>query len=151
MTNDPLLTLLDVAERQRDEALAALLLAESTQRRLQLQAQQLRAYRDEYLGRAPASQGRAAPIEMLRTHQAFMGRLDQAVAQLQAQLAAADQDVARRREQVLAQEQRVASVRKLLQRREHEARRLEDRAEQRRSDEAALRRTWGGMLHPATR
>jgi flagellar FliJ protein len=133
-------TLLDHAERQRDAAMARLLQAEETARRLHLQAEQLQAYRHEYRQRHPAQGGRTASIEVLRCHQGFMQRLDQALAQQQGQLETADACCSTLRVELLALQTRVASVRKLMERRGHEAQRRADRHEQNRSDEAAARR-----------
>ncbi len=130
-------TLLEHAERERDEAMAALLQAESVARRLQAQADQLRNYRDDVRTRHPALGGRSAGIEALRCHQDFMQRLDQALNQQDGQLQAQGQRCAALRAQLVAQETRVASVRKLLERRGQAARVQADRQEQRRSDDSA--------------
>jgi len=130
-------TLLEHAERQRDDALAALLQAESGLRRLEAQAEQLRDYRDDYRTRHPALGGRSAGIEALRCHQDFMQRLDQALHQQAGQLQAHAARCATLRAQLVAQETRVASVRKLLERRGQAAQVQADRLEQRRSDESA--------------
>ncbi len=132
-----LTTLLEHAERQRDDAQAALLQAESTVRRLQAQAEQLRSYRDDYRGRHPALGGRSAGIEALRLHQDFMQRLDQALHQQAGQLQAGETRCTTLRAHLVAQETRVASVRKLLERRGQQAQVHADRLEQRRSDDAA--------------
>ncbi len=136
---ESLQTLLQHTERQRDEALAAVLRAESTAQRLQQQTEQLLAYRDDYRRQAPASGGRSASIELLRCHQGFMQRLDQALDQQRGQTAQAGQQVARLRAALMALDMRVAAVRKLLQRRAAVARQADARHEQRRTDEAAMR------------
>jgi flagellar FliJ protein len=132
-----LTTLLELAQRQRDEALSVLLRAEEAVRRLRLQSEQLVAYRDDYRGRNPAMGGRSAPIELLRSHEAFMTRLHQAMAQQQLQLQNAEARTGEARAALLALETRVASVRKLLERREADQRLLSARQDQRRSDDAA--------------
>jgi|CXWL01.1.fsa_nt_gi flagellar FliJ protein len=135
-------TLLEHAERERDETMAALLHAEEAARRLRVQADQLHAYRDEYRLRGPAHGGRSAPIELLRCHQGFMQRLEQALGQQQATLLAAQARVAEQRSALLAQEIRVASVRKLLERRGEDHQRAAARLEQRRHDDDAVQRLW---------
>ena len=130
-------TLLQHAERQRDQALAALLQAEDAVRRHQLQADQLQGYRDEYRQRHPALGGRSASIEMLRCHEGFMQRLEQAMQQQQGQMQATHNRCASLRHALVAHETRVASVRKLLERRDDTARLAAARLDQRRSDEAA--------------
>ncbi|MDO9073489.1 MAG: flagellar export protein FliJ [Rubrivivax sp.] len=130
-------TLLEHAERQRDDAQAAMLQAESALRRLEAQAEQLRDYRDDYRTRHPALGGRSAGIEALRNHQDFMQRLDQALHQQDGQMQAHATRCAALRTQLVAQETRVASVRKLLERRGEVAQVQANRLEQRRSDESA--------------
>jgi flagellar FliJ protein len=140
-------TLLDHAQDQRDRAMVALLQREETARRLRLQWDQLQAYHAEYQGRSPTQGGRSAPIEALRSHHAFMQRLDQALSQQQGLLRAADAELEQARQLLLRLETRVASVRKLLERREHEQRRGAQRVEQNRSDEAVLQRRWRDSAH----
>lgn len=140
-----LTTLLDHAERERDEALARLLQAQEHARRLQQQAEQLETYRDEYRSRHPALGGRAASIDLVRCHQQFMHRLDLALAHQQLQIEQSTARAAALRAELLALETRVASVRKLVERRDLEARRLAERQEQRASDEAAQRGSAGAL------
>ena len=135
-------SLLEQAERHRDEAHAALLQGEDGARRARQQMDQLQAYHAEYAARTPTQRGRATSIDELRSHHAFMQRLDQAVAQQQGLLQAAEARVAQQRLLLLQRETRVASVRKLLQRRQAEAQRGALRQEQLRSDEAAAQRHW---------
>ena len=135
-------TLLDIATRERDQAAAALAQAEQQLRAQQNQWEQLQAYQADYARRAPAHGGQAAPIEVLRCHQAFMGRLDQAMAHQQRVLHAAEGEAQLRRQTLLQRETRLASVRKLMQRRADTASHAAERADQRRTDEAALQRHW---------
>lgn len=145
-------TLLAHAERERDESQAALLQAEAAARRQRLQWQQLQSYHADYAARAPTLGGRAAPIDALRSHHAFMQRLDQALAQQQGLLKAGEQRVADQRQQLLKREVRLASVRKLDERRQQEAQRGAQRLEQRRSDDSAVARRWHDSSHsPLTR
>ncbi len=137
-----LATLIHHAERQRDEAMAALMQAEDAARRNLEQAEQLRTYRVEYAARSPARGGRSAPIELLRCHLDFMQRLEQALAQQQLQAEAAERHAAQSRHALLELETRVASVRKLMERRSKELRCVADRADQRRNDEASQQRAW---------
>ena len=130
-------TLFEYATHERDEALAAVLLAEEACRRLRQQADQLHAYRDDYRQRHPAQGGRSASIELLRCHEGFMQRLDQALVLQQQHLQAAETRVATLRSVLLARETRVASVRKLLERRGQQARHTAARQDQRCTDEAA--------------
>lgn len=134
-------TLLEHAERLRNEALALLLQAEEAARRLQQQALQLVAYREEYRLRQPGLGGRSTSIELLRSHHEFMQRLEQALTQQEGQMALSNNRLTARRAELLALETRVASVRKLLDRRSLEQRRRSDRQEQRISDDAAQHAT----------
>jgi flagellar FliJ protein len=131
-------TLLSHAERERDEALALLLQAEEDLRRLQQQAEQLLAYRGDYRLRHPATGGRSSSIELLRCHEGFMQRLDQALHQQGGQVQQAQARCQHLRAALLAEETRVASVRKLLERRGLQAQRVAARQEQRLSDETAM-------------
>ena len=140
--NPPLQTLIQHAEQARDAAMATLLQAEDASRRLRQQWQQLQAYHADYAARAPGLSGRAAPIDALRSHHAFMQRLGQALAQQQGLLQAADQRAAQQRQALLAAEQRVASVRKLSERRQQEAQRSANALDERRRDESAMQRHW---------
>jgi flagellar FliJ protein len=130
-------TLLEHAEQQRNEALALLLQAEEAARRLQQQALQLLAYRDEYRQRQPGMGGHSVSIELLRSHHEFMQRLELALTQQEGQTAQAENRLNARRAALLALETRVASVRKLMERRSKDLRRSHDRQEQRLSDDAA--------------
>jgi flagellar protein FliJ len=141
-------TLLDHAEHQRDQALAALIQAENGASRLRQQATQLHAYRNEYRARHPAQGGRIASIGLLRCHQDFMARLEQAMTQQQDQLRAAEEQISALRAELVALETRVASVRKLIERRAAERERIAERQEQRRIDDAVVRR--GGGDGPLT-
>lgn len=135
-------TLLDIATRERDQAAAALAQAEQQLRAQQQQWEQLQGYQADYARRSPALGGKAAPIEVLRCHQAFMGRLDQALAHQQRVLQAADGEAQRCRHALLQRETRLASIRKLAERRAGSAAQAAERADQRRTDEAAMQRHW---------
>ena len=142
-----MLSLLEHAQNQRDAAMAELLRGEESARQLRQQAQQLDSYHADYAARAPTQNGRTAPIELLRSHLAFMQRLDQAVAQQHSLLQAAEAQLVQRRQTLVEREIRVASVRKLLQRRDEVAQRRSSRQEQNRSDEATAQRRWRDSTH----
>jgi flagellar FliJ protein len=139
MLNPALSTLLEQAEIERDAALARMLQADEAARQARAQADQLHAYREDYRRRAPALDGRSASIDLVRCHQGFMQRLDQAIEQQREQLARLEQGAAALRVVLLERDVRLATVKKLIERRTHEARRVHARAEQRHTDEAALR------------
>lgn len=139
MSSSALHTLLEQAETERDAALARMLQADEAARQARAQAEQLHAYREDYRRRAPALNGRSASIELVRCHQGFMQRLDQAIEQQRGQLARIEQQAIELREVLLEREVRVASVKKLMERRAQEAQRHAWRAEQRQTDESAQR------------
>jgi flagellar protein FliJ len=147
--SDSLATMLELAARQRDIARAALMQAEGASNRALAQLDQLTAYQAEYRTRAPGRAGLAAPIELLRCHQGFMGRLDQALLQQREAVKTADHELHRRRQHLQQAELHVASVQKLIERRHAEHARVEARREQRQTDESAmLRHRQGGGLDP---
>jgi flagellar FliJ protein len=133
-------TLRELSERQRDTARARLMQAEAQSNRAMAQLEQLRAYEADYRARTPGSAGAAAPIELLRCHQGFMGRLEQALVQQQEAVRRAEAELLRRRDLLQEAELKLASVQKLLQRRQAEQGRAEARRDQRQADEAALQR-----------
>ncbi len=143
-------SLLEHAERERDDSLAATRRAESTSQQLRQQLEQLQAYRADYVSRSPGHGGRAAPIELLHCHQAFMQRLDQALAQQAGLLQSADVQLMHQRQLLLARETRVAAVRKLVERRAHDHQRVHARREQNRSDEATAQRHWHDSVRKGT-
>jgi flagellar FliJ protein len=147
--SDSLATMLELAARQRDIERAALMQAEGASNRALAQLDQLAAYQAEYRTRTPGLAGLAAPIELLRCHQGFMGRLDQAMLQQREAVQTADTELRRRRLLLQQAELRVASVQKLIERRQAEHARAEARREQRQTDESAmLRHRHGSGLDP---
>src|SRR5688572_21737256 len=109
-------TLLQHAEQQRDEGVVALARAEDFAARMVDQTAQLMAYRNDYRQRHPAQDGRSATIELLRCHQGFMQRLDQAIAQQQSQQRHAEHNVLQQRATLLELQTRAAAVGKLIER-----------------------------------
>jgi flagellar FliJ protein len=134
--------LLEHAERERDEAMVALVQAEDACRHLQQQLDQLLDYRREFESRSPGAGGKAAPIELLRCHQGFAQRLEQALAQQGDLVQSTESRLQSLRQVLLQRETRVAAVRKLVERRLQEQQRNQARLEQKRSDEAAAQRRW---------
>lgn len=142
--------LLEHAERQRDEALARLVQAEESSRRLRNQWEQLKVYRADYEARAPGMGAQAAPIELVRCHQGFVQRLDQALTQQSALMQGADEQLALKRQMLLERETHVASVRKLVERRMQDHQRTTARLEQKRSDDANTQRRWRNSTQSST-
>jgi flagellar FliJ protein len=131
--------LLQQAETARDAAQARHAQADAQARRATLQAEQLAQYREEYARRAPALQGRGVNIELVRCHQGFMQRLQQAIEQQHQQVRSLHEQLAHEREALLEREMQLAALRRLAERRAQEARRAGARREQDDNDEAALR------------
>jgi flagellar FliJ protein len=132
-------TLREREQAERDRALALLRDAQSQADHAQAQAEQLRQYRAEYAQRWTSQFRQQGTMELVQCYQSFMQRLEQAVAQ---QAALAEQSRVRvdaQRDLLRECELRLASVCRLIERREHQQRRLADRAEQRASDETAQR------------
>lgn len=138
----PLNTLLEHAERERDDALAQQQRAEAAMRGAENQVHQLLAYRGECERRwSERSRAGTTPTLML-CHQTFLGRLQTAV-DLQGEVVQrAQAEVQRCREQLLGLELRVASVRKLMERREAALAQQAGRIEQKTFDEIATRAAW---------
>lgn len=135
-------TLLQQAEGQRDQALAALQRAEELARRAQAQAEQLAGYRGEYRQRWSQQFSRQGTMDIVHCYQSFTQRLDEAIQQQNQQAAHTEAQVAQLRQQLVAAEMRVAAVKKLIERRTHEHRRHAERREQRQTDETAQQLRW---------
>jgi flagellar FliJ protein len=136
-------TLLEQAETERDAALARMQQADEAVRQSRAQSEQLWAYREDYRRRAPALNGKSATIELMRCHHGFMQRLDQAIDHQRGQLAGIEKQAVALRELLLEREMRVAAVKKLIERRAAEAMRVAARVDQRQTDEAAQRVSYG--------
>jgi flagellar FliJ protein len=157
----PLLTLLEQSERERDQAWADAQRAMQAQQAAQAQAEQLLTYRREYEQRWSAQFKTEARIELLHCYRGFMERLTQAVDQQGHIAAQAGKQADQARAKLAEHEMRVASVRKLIERRTHELRLAADRRDQKQTDEFASRAGWGrtgtahdqaldsGLPHPA--
>jgi flagellar FliJ protein len=149
MKQDPMQTLhaLLLREReQRNRALAAHRQAGDVAQRARDQAEQLRAYREQYRARwaTQFSQGGTMPI--VHCYRSFMQRLDQAVAQ-QAQAAErCAAALALAHGELLRCERQLSSVRKLIERRGAEAQRGHQRREQKHNDEQAQRAHLNGAM-----
>jgi flagellar protein FliJ len=135
--NTGLQLLQELNERQRDAGLLHVQKAQAMLQQQEQQAEQLRLYRAEYQTRHPAMHGRSSSIAMLRHHQSFMDRLDQALQQQQQQVQAAAARLTTRQAEQLTLEMRVASVQKLQQRRDLVEQQAQGRRDQRSTDELA--------------
>ena len=135
-----LTTLLEQAESQRNVALAAFNQARARRDSARDQARDLDTYRSDYQHRWNQQfRSRAATPDIVRCYQQFAERLELAIAQQAQAVEVTEQALTRAGETLSAHELRVASVRKLIERRQHEARRGADRREQAANDEMAQR------------
>jgi flagellar protein FliJ len=134
---DTLALLLERASADRDRLSGEMRRAEEVQRHQQAQADHLAAYREEYVQRWSRQFGRGGAIEIVQCYQSFMQRLEEAMLQQAAQVERASAMLHQLRDALQQAEMRVASVRKLIERRLQERARVEQRQEQKESDEAA--------------
>jgi flagellar FliJ protein len=141
MSNDyhALTVLLKQAETERDEALVLLQQAEKRSESALAQEQQLLAHRGQYRQRWAQQFSASSAIEIVQCYQGFGDRLEQAIAHQEQAVGQCKAQVERMKSLVQERELRVASVRKLIERRQQEQRRAEDRREQKLTDEAAQR------------
>ncbi len=135
-TLDPLL---EHAEQQRNAALSAFNQALARRDGARTQARDLTLYRDDYRQRWSARFQVGAALAIVHCYRQFGDRLELAISQQANAVAAAEQALTRANELLVAHELRVASVRKLMQRRQLERVRGEERREQRASDEFSQR------------
>lgn len=134
-----LLTLLDQAETERDEAQRTLQRARVDLEGARSQHTQLSEYRHEYEERYAARFRQGGSIDLMLNYQSFMARLGQA---LEHQVRLVQHQEARiepARADLQRCETRVASIRKLIERRQDDERRAQERREQKGADEAATR------------
>jgi flagellar FliJ protein len=141
MNNDfnSLTVLLKQAETERDEALVLLQQAQKRSEAAAAQEEQLLAYRGQYRQRWAQQFSASSAIEIVQCYQGFGDRLEQAITHQQQAVGQCKAQVERMKNLVQEREMRVASVRKLIERRQQEHRRAEDRREQKITDEAAQR------------
>jgi flagellar FliJ protein len=117
-TMQALLQLLDQERRVRDAALLGMLDAEGSAEQADTQAQQLNAYRSEYVARWSARFREPGSVALMQCYQGFMQRLEQAIAQQRATAQLARERLEQARQTLSDNERRVASVAKLVERRE---------------------------------
>jgi flagellar FliJ protein len=144
----PLALLLAQAERQRYEALAEQLKAETAKRAAQAQAEQLIAYRREYEQRWSAEFCREGKIELVRCYQGFIHRLTQAVEQQERIATLAAVQAERAEAIVRGHEVRAAGLKKLVERRLRQSELADARIEQKDSDDRAVRASWNRLTAP---
>jgi len=108
-------TLLEREQKRRDEQMAAVRAAVANAETQQQQAEGLATYRTDYCRKWSAQFQQAATIEILRSYQGFLSRLDQAITQQQSVLEHAHRMVEAHRQRLVQREIRVATVERLIQ------------------------------------
>ncbi|AVO49748.1 flagellar export protein FliJ [Melaminivora suipulveris] len=138
-----------LAERRRDAARRNLTDVQGARAAAQGQLDQLEGYALETQTRWGAAVGRVLQPEVLHHHTQFLGRLEHAAGLQVRVVQGQDQRVAGARQALLQAELRLASLRKVLELRQAELARQQQRREQKQTDErAALRRQGAGRFHP---
>jgi flagellar FliJ protein len=132
-------TLLEREEKRRDEQKAAVGVAVANEQAQRQQADGLAGYRAEYCQKWSAQFRQAAQMEILRSYQGFLSRLDQAIEQQRSVLEHAGRMVEVQRQRLVEREIRVATVERLIKRREALLARIADRRDQKNLDEMAQR------------
>ena len=132
-------TLLEREQKRRDEQMAAVRNAVANAEAQQQQADGLTGYRSEYCRKWSAQFQQAASIEILRSYQGFLSRLDQAIVQQQSVLEHAHRMVEAQRQRLIEREIRVKTVQRLIERREAVLAKVADRRDQKNLDELAQR------------
>jgi flagellar FliJ protein len=135
----PLLTLLEQAQRERDESLSAMERGRKSVQEALAQAQSLRDWRNDYQTRWGARFQQGGRVEIIRCYQDFMSRLDKALEDQEAAVAQRRATFEQLRAQVLQREQRLGAVTQLIERRQRELALAEQRIEQKMNDELAAR------------
>ncbi|WP_457427801.1 flagellar export protein FliJ [Roseateles sp. P5_E7] len=136
---DTLSLLLDRAEGERDAAAQALHAASAQAQAAHVQHGELAGYRQDYRQRWTESFAQATTMDIVACYQSFGQRLNQAV-DTQGHVANhADQRQVRARDALRQAELRVAALRQLIARRQAEVAKVDQRREQRATDEFAAR------------
>lgn len=144
---DTLALLLERAESERDAAAQGLHAASTQAQAARAQHGELSGYRQDYQQRWTHSFAQATTMDIVGCYQSFGQRLNQAV-DTQGHVAShADQRQTRAREALRLAELRVAALRQLIARRQAEVVKLDQRREQRATDEFAARAHLRRMAH----
>lgn len=138
----PLMSLLQQAEQERDAALADQSRLTADLESIRSQAQQLLNYRKEYEQRWSEQFQTRGGIEVMRCYQSFNERIHQAIAHQQRSETHAEQKLQASQARAMSCEMRVASVRKIIDRRVSEQAKIANRQEQKITDEFAARSAW---------
>ncbi|MBS0507936.1 MAG: flagellar export protein FliJ [Proteobacteria bacterium] len=135
----------DLAARQRDAARQTLQNLQGARQAAQAQLDQLSGYAAETQQRWGMREGAAVQPEVMHHHYQFMGRLDHAIGLQTQAVSGQDQRVLQAGQALLQAELRLASLRKVLERRRAELVLLQQRREQKNTDERAAQRAAARM------
>jgi len=139
----PLQSLLDHALHRMEAAERLLRMLKHREDALAGRLRDLESYRDEYRGRLTGGGGRGMGIGLLRDFYVFLAKLDEAIAHQRHELDQASTRWRQAHVQWLELRQKVKAYQVLATRHAHDQSRRQERAEQRQTDETALRRHVG--------
>jgi flagellar FliJ protein len=142
----PLLILIESAEKARDDAVSQLEGARRAHEAARQQAQSLTDWRKEYQQKWSSQFSKSGGMEIMRCYQDFTARLADAVSEQEKRVAQAAQFMEHCRLQLIERERKVAAVSQLIDRRVLEAAKREERREQKATDEQAARAGRGSPL-----
>jgi flagellar FliJ protein len=142
----PLLMLLESAERARDDAVSQLEGARRAHEAARQQAQSLADWRKEYQQRWSTQFSKSGGMEIMRCYQDFTLRLCDAVSEQDKRVDQAALFMAQCRAQLIERERKVAAVGQLIDRRQSEHSLREQRQDQKTTDEQASRAGRGSPL-----
>ena len=134
--------LLERAQAERDQLALTLGNSQRHLERLNDQVGQFQQYRAEYVQRWQGHFSERGGMEIVRCYQDFMGRLDQAVQQIQQQRQQAEATVAHNQSVLVEAERRISALNKLIERRRSEIAQAQWRREQKQADEMAQNLRW---------
>lgn len=152
----PLLLVLEGAEKARDDAKSEMEAARRTHEAARQQAQSLHDWRQEYQTRWQSQFRQSGGVEIVRCYQEFMLRLADAVSEQDRKVEQTRQYMERCRELLIERERKVIAVGQLIERRQQEAALIQRRQEQKATDEMASRAGRGNVHglsaggHPAS-
>ncbi|MEY4748223.1 MAG: hypothetical protein RIQ60_437 [Pseudomonadota bacterium] len=135
-------TLLESAQRTRDQARARANRARAVLDAARAQANQLRDYRSATQTRWGEQFKAGATINLVQCYQGFVGRLENAVDMQGHQVARLERELQQAEADTLAAELKVAALEKLIARRLAEQRLRGERRDQKQMDEFASRLSW---------
>lgn len=136
---NPLFAVLSHSEEARDEALGEFEKARQNVESAKAQLQSLHDFRQQYQVRWQEQFSRSGGVEIMRCYNEFMARMTEAETEQQRRVEHVKTVQERCRLELVERERRVAAVSLLMQKREQEHQRKENRRDQKATDELAAR------------